>query len=305
MIKLSVVALILFAVVLSCGGKPSLTNRPAKELLDEGIKEYESHKHFNAIELFQSIVYNHPGNPVVDTAQYYLALSYFGNKDYAVAGVEFNRLTVNYPSSAYFENAIFMRAVCYFESTPKHYGLDQSELVTAIKLLEDFIIDFPESRLVIDAQTYLKKANTRLAQKYYQSAVVYRHIGAYIAAKKYYQIVIDDYTNTDYTPNALFEYAEMDLIIGKYAEAHTAFENFLTIFPDHELAEEARKKAREASFQSGVAAFDKGKMDAAKENFELFIKEYPHDDRVSNAKEYLSLIADKQSMLSQDQHAES
>ena len=304
-IRLLFTLLIISAIALGCGGRPSLTNMPAKELLDLGIKEYENRKYLNAIELFQTVVYNHPGNSVVDTAQYHLALAYLGNKDYEVAAVEFNRLALNYPSSAYFENAIFMRAVSYYEGTPKHYGLDQSELVVAIKQLEDFLIDFPESHLIADAQNYLKAANSRLAYKYYKSAVVYRHIGAYRAAKKYYQIVIDDYTNSEYTANAVFEYAEMDFSIGNYAEAHTAFENFLIIFPEHELAQEAKKKATEASFKSGLSAFNKGEMDSAREKFESFIKEYPNDDRVSSAKKYLSLIADKQSMLSQDQHAES
>ncbi len=297
--------LIISVMALGCGGRPSLTKMTAKELLDLGLKEYADKKYLNAIEIFQTVVYNHPGNSVVDTAQYHLALAYLGNKDYEVAAVEFNRLALNYPSSAYFENAIFMRAVSYFEGTPKHYGLDQSELVVAIKQLEDFLIDFPESHLIADAQTYLKAANDRLAYKYYKSAVVYRHSGAYRAAKKYYQIVIDDYTNSEYVANAVFEYAEMDFNIGNYAEAHTTFENFLIIFPEHELAQEAKKRAAEASFKSGISAFDKGKMDSAKERFESFIKEYPNDDRVSSAKKYLSLIADKQSMLSQDQHAES
>ncbi len=305
-IRLLLTLLIISALTAGCGGRPTLTNMSAKELLELGIKEYEKRKYLNAIEIFQTVVYNHPGNSVVDTAQYHLALSYFGNKDYSVAAVEFNRLALNYPSSAYFENAIFMRAVSFFEGTPTHYGLDQSELFVAIKHLEDFLIDFPESHLVADAQTYLKAANTRLAYKYYKSAIVYRHIGAYRAAKKYYQIVIDDYTNTEYAADAVFEYAEMDLTIGKYTNAHTAFENFLIIFPEHKLAGEAKKKAAEASFKSGISAFNKGDMDSAKEIFESFIKEYPNDDRVSSAKEYLSLIADKQSiMLSQDQHAES
>jgi len=296
--------LIILALV-GCGGTVNLANKPARELYDEGMKAFNEKKYIRAIDYLQAVVFNHGGVSYVDTAQYHLALSYFSNRDYLIAGVEFNRLALNYPSSVYFEQSIFMRAICYFESTPGHYGLDQSDLEKAIKQFEDFIIDFPESAQVNDAREYLAVARGRMAKKYFESAVVYKRIGALKAAQKYYQIVLDDYTGSEFAPKALFETAEINMRLKKFSEAQSGFVNFITLYKEHELAEKATKLSREAAFKSGVFAFDKGEYGDAKEKFESFIKDYPNDDRVNDAKDYLIRIGDGQSLLSEDSHAES
>ena len=110
-----VVSLGLVLLADGCGGSKSLANMNAHQLFELGKKEYDKKKYLKAIELFQTVVYDYPGESIVDTAQYFLALSYFGNKEYELSAVEFNRLIVNYPSSAYFEHAIFMKAVSAFE----------------------------------------------------------------------------------------------------------------------------------------------------------------------------------------------
>ena len=92
---------------IGCGSRPTLANLSAHELFDKGKEEYSQKHYLRAIEYFQAVVYNYPGESVVDTAQYYLALSYFGDKEYELAQVEFNRLVVNYPASVYFEHSIF------------------------------------------------------------------------------------------------------------------------------------------------------------------------------------------------------
>lgn len=301
---LTFIGLILFCFV-GCGGTAKISDRTAPELFALGKKAFDDKKYVQSIEYFQTIVYNHAGESFVDTAQYYLALSYHNNKDYSVGGVEFNRLALNYPSSVYFENAIFMRAVCFFESTPKHYALDQSDLQKAINQFEDFIIDFPESVLIPEARSYLTIARGRMAKKYYESAVVYRRIGAFLAAQKYYQVVIDDYTDSEFAPKALFEMAEVNLKLKKFSEAQAGFENFVNIFKENKLAPKALELARAAAFNSGVFAYDKGDFPAAKERFESFIKDYPDDRRVAAAKGYLARIEDKQSLLSEDGHGES
>lgn len=176
---------------ISCGGSVSLATLSATELFELGKEKYEGKKYIKAVEIFQAIVYNYRGESIVDTAQYYLALSYFGAKEYELAQVEFTRLVLNYPSSVYFAHAIFMKAVSFFEATPSHYGLDQADLVTAIKQFEDFIIDYPESELIPDTQKYLLVARTRMAKKFYASGIVYSRMRAYRAASIYFQKVVD------------------------------------------------------------------------------------------------------------------
>ncbi|MEE8577381.1 MAG: outer membrane protein assembly factor BamD, partial [candidate division Zixibacteria bacterium] len=269
---LSIAAL---AFVNGCGGRPALANLSSHELFDIGKEEYGKENYLRSLEYFQAIVYNYPGESIVDTAQYYLALSYFGDKEYELAQVEFNRLVLNYPSSVYFEHSIFMKAVCFFEGTPKHYGLDQSDLQTSIKQFQDFVIDYPEAELIEEARQYLLVAQTRMAKKYYNSAVVYSHMGAWKAAEKYYQKVIDDYIDTEFAPLATYYIADMEHRQKRYDEARKGYEGFVAVFPDHELAEKARKQAAEAAYKSGEKAYDRGDYTAAREHLQSFMTGYP------------------------------
>ena len=241
---------------IGCGGSKSIAQMTAQELFDKGKDKYERGKYFSAVESFQACIYNYPGKTIVDTAQYYLGLTYFANKEYEVAQVEFNRLALNYPSSVYFENAIFMRAACYFHSAPKSYGLDQQTLHTAIQLLEDFIIDFPESESVPDAHKYVEAARTRLALKSYDSGVVYSRMGAHKSAKNYFQYVIDEFTDTEYGPKAAFMLAERDFKLMSYADARRGFEGFVTVFPDHEWAPKAVEMIAKCAFLDAERTFE-------------------------------------------------
>ncbi len=280
-------------MVLNCAGPRALSTMTAQELFEEGMKKYEGHKYIRAIEIFQTCVYNYPGDDIVDSAQYYLALSYFGNKEYEVAQVEFNRLVLNYPSSVYFEQAVFMRAVSFFESTPGHYGLDQSELATAIRQFEDFIIDFPESEVVPDARKYLLAARTRLAHKYYDAGIVYSRIRAWESAQIYFQKVIDDFTDTEFAPLASFEYAWMDYKRKRYAEARKGFHDFQIVFPEHEKVAKARENEIKAAFMQGEVAYDKGDYAKASEILAEFKQTYPDHKLNGKVDKYLRKIAEK------------
>jgi outer membrane protein assembly factor BamD len=278
------------ALVAGCGGSKSLAGKSAHELFDLGKTAHEKGKYRRAIEMFQQIVYNYPGDPVVDTAQYYLGLAYYGTKDYGLAEVEFNRLTTNYPSSVYFEQAMFMKAVSKFDQAPRHYGLDQTELTDAIQQFEDFIIDFPESELLPEVRRYLLQARTRLARKYYESGVVYIRLAAYEAAKTYFQWVIDDFTETEFGPKAAYRYAEMEFKLGHFDEAKERFKNFLTVFPDHEWAEKTMTQAIESAFRSGEKAFQNGDYALARRKLEAFQSEFPDNGWTEKADEYLEEI---------------
>ncbi len=302
-VLLVVVALLVTAW--GCGGPPDLGQFPADDLYDRGMDLYERGKYVGAIQAFQAVIFNYPGEALVDTAQYYLALSYFGNEDYALAGVEFNRLLVNYPASDFAVTAQLMKAVCYFEGTPSNYGLDQTDLEEAIRQFEDFIIDHPESEAVADARMYLARARERLAKKYYTSAVVYSRLGDYRAAEIYFQLVIDDYTSSEYAAMATYQLAECSYRSGKWDEAHERFEKFKTVFPDHEWAEKAARRSCEALCEGGKEAFENGDYGLARTRFERLklVCAIQDEDKLKDAEKYLKKIDEVQAVTAQGEDA--
>jgi len=283
--------LVLFALLTGCAGQRAMSSMSASELLEEGMNRYAKKRWLSAIEHFQACVYNFPGEPLVDTAQHYLALAYFGNREYEVAQVEFNRLVLNYPASDFFEEAIFMRAVSFFRGTPKHHGLDQTELQQAIRSFEEFIIDFPEAAVIDSAHHYLDLARTRLARKTYESGVVYERMNAFNAAKVYFQKVIDEYTNSEFASKALFFMARIELRQHNYAEAHKQFKSFGAVYPRHEWLDKATNLAEKAAFKQGEASFRRGNSEEAKEELDAYIQAYPDGKYTAKAGKYLNEIA--------------
>jgi outer membrane protein assembly factor BamD (BamD/ComL family) len=53
--------------------------------------------------------------------------------------------------------------------------------------------------------------------------------------------VIDEYTDTEWAPRALYYMGELRYKQKDYAEARSTLDNFLVIYPEHEYTEKARK----------------------------------------------------------------
>jgi len=276
-----------------CGGNRDLTEMSARQLFNYGMEHYQNRKYLKSVNAFQTIVFNFPGTDFIDTAQYYLALSYYAEEEYALASVEFNRLLVNYPASPFASHSQLMKAVCFFEGTPENYGLDQTDLETAIRQFEDFQVDYPESEAVPEAKAYLSKARSRLAKKYYESGVVYTRMGDMRAARVYFQKVVDDYTGTEYAAQATYQLAECYFNEKNYPEAIDGFTNFRIVFPQHEWVTKAAERACESAFKGGRRAFEAGELEKARELFQRVENACGSDsDRSEEARTYLSRIAD-------------
>lgn len=291
---LSISSFVIILASAGCGpAQKNLSHLPARELFTQAKAKYDQHKYASAIELFQTVVYNYPGETIIDTAQYYLALAYFGNQEYALAGTEFNRYLINYPTSAYAANAQFMKAVSAFEDTPKSSGLDQTELDDVIRQLKDFITDHPESEVLSDARKYLAAAEERLAEKYYNGGITYSRLGAADAAKIYFQKVIDEYTDSKYAPMASFNIAVEEMHLKHYDEARKRFETFRTVFPNHPLAAKAAVEARKAALKGAEAVYQKGDMKTAGEKFQALVKDFPDTGEARKAGSYLQKIREQ------------
>jgi outer membrane protein assembly factor BamD len=240
-------------LLLSCGKHIARIAPTAREQFDIAKIDFDKKHYLPAIEGFQKVIFNYPGSNLIDTAQYFLALSYFENEEYELAGVEFSRLVSNYPRSEYVDDAQYMAGVCYFKNTPSHYGLDQEDSKKAIAAMEDFIVENPDSPLIDEARKVILEARTRLARKDYENAYLYFKLEDFKAAEIYFQLVIDNYTDTEYGAKALFKVAEIYYKQKKYPEALEKFNSFLTVYPADRLVPKARTFVEKISLKLNTA----------------------------------------------------
>jgi outer membrane protein assembly factor BamD len=228
-------------LAIGCGSKNRGVILDAEDQFARAKKLYDNEKYFKAIGEFQKVIFNYPGATLIDSALYYLAMSYFGDKDYELAAVEFRRLSSSYPQSDFRDGAQYMAAVCFLKNSPKHYALDQEDLKRGIGLLEEFIIDNPDSPWMEDARQSIQEGYAKLAQKTFESGMLYFRMYDFRAAEIYFQYVIDNYTDTEYAAQALFKMSEMSYRMKKYEEALTRFNNFTAIYPSNELVTRANE----------------------------------------------------------------
>ncbi|UCD16883.1 MAG: outer membrane protein assembly factor BamD [Candidatus Zixiibacteriota bacterium] len=252
--KLTVLSIVTFALVslsllTGCGGSALKAPESARDQFEKGMRAFEKKKYMRAVEEFQVLVYNFPGTDFIDSAQYYLALSYYGDRDYELAAVEFRRLVNSYPRSEFADDAQFMAGVCYYENTPGHYGLDQEDLKRAINALSDFTLDNPDSPLVEQAEQIILKARSKLAKKEYRNGFLYLKMLDYQAAKIYFQYVIDEYTDTEYAARSLFKLAEIDYKMKDFSAASEKFNQFVNIYNDSELISRANEYLEKISIK--------------------------------------------------------
>jgi outer membrane protein assembly factor BamD len=242
---MSVLIAFLLSGIIGCGGKSANKKMlSAEDQFAVAKKYYEDEKFFESAEEFQKVIYNYPGSNLIDTAQFYLANSYLEDEQFELAAVEFERLIKNYPRSDFGPDSRFLTGYSRYLAAPNHYGLDQTDLLEAIGIMNDFIIDYPESKMIPEARKALLEAHTRLAKKHFKSGMVYVHSRVYASALIYFQIVIDEYAETEFASLALLEKGKAQFKLLELEDAALTLNTFIAKYPNHKLLKKATEELK-------------------------------------------------------------
>lgn len=231
-------------VIGACGGNaPSaVSTDSAADMYSKAMAQYDKGKWEKAKLAFESLVYSYPGAAFVDSAQYYLAMCSYNLKDYIVAADEFRRLRSRYPNSALVDEADIRRCRSLLRIAPRNAALDQEKTYEAITELTLYKDNHPLSPNIVVADSLLKDAYGRLSKRDYRAAMLYQRLGRYQAARIYYQQVIDNYTDSPYVPDCLFNMAEGFRKQDSVDRAIEYYEKLLYLYPDAGSVDRAKKR---------------------------------------------------------------
>lgn len=193
-----------------------------------------------ALMQFQNILLQFPGSPVNDDSQYYLGMTYFKRSQFLLAAYEFSKLIRNIPASPFVPDSQFMLAESYYQLSPP-YQLDQAYTKKAIEEFQAFIDFFPSNTKVDEAEIKIKELNEKLAQKEYQSALIYEKMEYDRAAIKYYTQVVEIYHDTKFAPLALYNKIKIELRKGLNNDAYADIAVFLSRYPNDANAGELQQ----------------------------------------------------------------
>ena len=235
---LVIIAFSLF--IWGCGSSVDTSNYTPSERLAYAEKLYNDEDYFDAVQEFQSIILQYPGNPVVEDAQYYLAESRYQRGEYILGAYEFSKLIKTMPASKFVPKAQFMLAECYYQLSPD-YRLDQKYTKKSIEEFQAFIDFFPTNEKVKEAEKKISELNDKLAHKEYNTADLYEIMGDNRSALIYYEKVIDDYHDTPYAPTAMYDKINLLVSVNKNNEALQEISKFLERYPDNDRIKELEK----------------------------------------------------------------
>lgn len=231
-----------FLSLLSCGATNIFDdNIPYKQRFDEGLEFFEKEKYNQSAQQFNIIVQRASHTDLGDDSLFFLAESYFLNKDYNLALIEFEKLVSRMGFSPYIEKSRWRICETLTFLSPNYFH-DQDSSVKAISQIQDFIDDYPNSQYLNEADILLVTLRNRLAKKHMETGKLYIKLKAYDSAKQSYENVVNDYYDTKFYYDANLEIIRCLIFLGEKDEAKAFLKNFVTK-EDSMISSEFNKEA--------------------------------------------------------------
>lgn len=220
---MNLIRLIILLIITGCGiSNPFNDDISYKERFDQGLKHFESEQYVKSSQQFNIIVQRASHTDLGDDALFFLAESYFKNKDYDLALMEYEKLVSRMGFSPYIEKSRWRICESLTYLSPNYYH-DQESSLKALSQIQDFIDDFPSSEFSKDADLLLNNLRERLALKDMETGKLYVKLKAYDSAILSFTNVIDQYYDTAFFNNANLEIIRCYMLLGQKDKAKEFF----------------------------------------------------------------------------------
>jgi len=186
---------------IGCAGKKPIEQLTLEERFKRGMEYIDKKKYYNAQQEFQIVVISGSHTDLGDDAQFYLAETYFKNKEYILAISEYERLTRKMKYSEYVEQARWRICQAYVKESPNYYH-DQTNTDKALQKLQEFIDEYPNSEYSDDANNTILKLRNKLAEKVYHTGELYIKLHAFDSAVVAFEDMLIKYYDTDMAEKA-------------------------------------------------------------------------------------------------------
>ena len=139
--------------------------------------------------------------------------------DYDNAILNYNRIINRYPSHKDLDYIYYMIAMCNYEQL-QNEALDGYYNDLALNAFNQVINRFPASKYAKDSRQKIILVKSNIAAKHMEVGRFYLENKKYIAALNRFKIVVDDYSITKFTPEALHRIVEIYFEMGMYEDSY-------------------------------------------------------------------------------------
>jgi len=196
----------------------NINSETPENLYALAMQDLEKENYEKAKVLFDEIEFNFPLSNEAIQSQIMTAFIEYAQMNYDEAIFKLNRIINRYPSHKNIDYAYYMKAICYFEQIENEY-LDGSYNTEALENFNQVINRFPESKYARDSEQKIILIKENIAAKHMDIALFYLKQKKYLAAMRRYKKVIDDHSESKFTPEALHRLVEIYYSLGMIEDA--------------------------------------------------------------------------------------
>lgn len=235
-----ILAILIFAT--SCGEYEKLLKSTDYELKKtKALEYYNEGKYVKTTELLRQILPRYRATQEGEELNWINARSYYGMKDYIMAGSQFKLFIDQFPFGKNAEEATYLSAYCDYLISPRA-DLDQSTTRDAIEGFYLFINKFPYSPRVEECKSLITEMEDKIVEKNYKSARLYYDMKEYKAAIVAINNSLKVYADSKYREemmflklNSLFLYAQLsmpDKQKTRYQDTLDDYYSFMEEYPE-------------------------------------------------------------------------
>jgi len=136
------------------------------------VSYFKKGEFYKAGLLFEELIPILKGSTESEMAQFYRAHCEYQQQNYQLSSFHFKQFYETFARSDYAQEAMYFYALSLFKDSP-HYDLDQSNTLTALAALQDFINAYPQSPFRDECNKMIVDLRDKLELKAYDKAKLY------------------------------------------------------------------------------------------------------------------------------------
>jgi outer membrane protein assembly factor BamD len=238
-------------LMVSCSGfEKILKSKDYNFKYKKALEYYKKKDHYRYTTILEQLVPIYNGTQRADTVQFYFAMGNYKQGDYILAGHYFDTFRKTFPRSVFTEEAEYMYAYCYYESSPRP-ELDQETTQAAIVAFSEFVSKYPNSDKKNEVAKILVELKDKLIEKSYLSAKLYYNISEYKAAIVALKNSLKDFPESKHREEELFLILKSSYLLAdnsiaskqkdRFQSTVDEYYTFIGEFPQSVYADEAKK----------------------------------------------------------------
>jgi len=205
----------LLFLALSCSDFQKVVKSTDYEFKLKKAKEYYDHKEYGkSSQLYQELVNIFRGTNRADQIYYYLAKSFYGEKDYTLASHYFRLLIKEFPRSEFDEESQFLIGYSLYLDSPNP-RLDQKTTQEGIDAFQLFLNIYPASKKVAEVNQLIDKLREKLVYKSYLSGKLYYDLQDYRAAVISLTNSIKEFPDSKYREELMYYLLKSKYLLGE------------------------------------------------------------------------------------------